>query len=89
MKTKRDLRQRVDDLGIFEVVSSRSKLRGDYRRYDGLNRKRKMCTDQVTPALIEGMRHHRMKGNIMERMSKRNNIIGVRELIGGDRCPRK
>ena len=45
--------------------------------------------DQVTPALIEGTCHHRRRENMMEAMSKRNYVIGMRELIGGDRCPRK
>ena len=36
-----------NDLGIFEVVSSRSKLERKYRKYDSLYRKRKTCTDQV------------------------------------------
>ena len=41
------------------------------------------------PALIEGMCHHRMRENMMEMMSKRNYVIGARELISGDRCPKK
>ena len=88
-KTKRDPRQGINDLGIFEAVLSRSKLRRNYRRLDGLYRKRKVCTDQVTPALIEGMHHHRMRENMMETMSKRNYVIGVRERIGGDGSPRR
>ena len=45
--------------------------------------------DQVTPALIRGTRHRRTRENMMETMSKRNYIIGVREPIGGDRNPRR
>ena len=75
-----------NDLGIFRVVSSRSR---EYGKYDSLYRKRKTCTDQIMPALIEGTRHHRRKKNMMEKMSKRNYIIGVREPIGGDRSPRR
>ena len=52
-------------------------------------RKRKVHTDQVTPALIEGTRHHRMRENMMEMMSMRNYVIGTGEPISGDRCPRK
>ena len=89
MKTKRDLRQGVNDLGIFEAVSSGSKLEREYRKYAGLYRERKMCMDQVTPALIKGTRRHGTRKNMMEMMSKRNYVIGVRELIGGDRSPRR
>ena len=35
-KTKRDPRQGVNDLGIFEAVSSRSKSEREYRKYTGL-----------------------------------------------------
>ena len=59
-----------------------------YRKYDGLYRKRRMCTDQVTPALIRGTRHRRMREKVIEVMSKRNYVIGAREPIGGDRSPR-
>ena len=45
--------------------------------------------DQVTPALIEGMHHHRMRKNTMETMSKKNYVIGIREPIGGDRSSRR
>ena len=48
-----------------------------------------MCTDQVTPALIRGTRHRRMKGKVMEAMSKGNYVIGTREPTGGDRSPRR
>ena len=48
-----------------------------------------MRTDQVIPALIEGTRHRRTRRNMMETMSKRNYVIGVREPIGGDRSPRE
>ena len=48
-----------------------------------------MRTDQVTPALIEGTRQHRRERNMMETMSKRNYVIGVREPISGDRSPRR
>ena len=88
-KTKRDLRQGVNDLGIFKAVLSRSKLEREYRKYAGLYRERKMCMDQVTPALIKGMCHHRTRKNMMEMMSKRNYVIGAREPIGGDRSPRR
>ena len=40
-KTKRSPRQGVIDLGIFEGVSSRSKLELQYREYDGLYKKGK------------------------------------------------
>ena len=70
-------------------VSSRSKLRIRYRKYVGLYRQTRRCTDQVTPALIEGTRQRRRERNIMETMSKRNYVIGVREPIGGDRSPRR
>ena len=88
-KTKRDPRQGVNDLGIFEAVSSRSKLEREYRKYTGLYRERKVHMDQVMPALIKGTHHHRMRKNMMETMSKRNYVIGVREPIGGDRSPRR
>ena len=48
-----------------------------------------MCTDQVTPALIEGTRQRGMGRNTMETMSKRNYVVGAREPIGGDRSPRR
>ena len=48
-----------------------------------------MLTDQVTPALIRGMRHHRTKGKVIEAMSKGNYVISAREPIGGDRSPRR
>ena len=47
-----------------------------------------MRTDQVTPVLIEGTRQRRTRKNMMEAMSKRNYIIGVREPIGGDKSSR-
>ena len=78
-----------NDLGIFEVVSSRSKLEEKYRQYDGLYKKGISCTDQVTPTLIEGTHHRRTRENMMETMSKRNYVISARELIGGDRSPRR
>ena len=67
---------------------SRSKLGIRYRKYVGLYREGRMCTDQVTPALIEGTRQHRRGRKMMEMMSKRNYVIGTREPIGGDRSPR-
>ena len=67
---------------------SRSKLEIRYRKYDGLYREGRVCTDQVTPALIRGTRHHRTGQKVMEMMSKRNYVTGAREPIGGDRCPR-
>ena len=70
-------------------VSSRSKLEIRYRKYVGLYRQTRRCTDQVTPALLEGTRQRRMGRNTMETMSKRNYVIGVREPIGGDRSPRR
>ena len=52
MKTKSEIQDEgFNDLGIFEVVSSRSKLRSKHRRYDSLYRERMTCTDQVNPAL--------------------------------------
>ena len=75
--------------GIFEGVSSRSKLEIQYRKYDGLYRKGNVCTDQVTPALIRGTRHHRTRENAIEAMSKRSYVIGAREPIGGDVSPRR
>ena len=69
-------------------ISSRSKLGIQYREYVGLYREGRMCTDQVTPALIEGTRQRRTGRNMMETMSKRNYVIGAREPIGGDRSPR-
>ena len=49
-KTKRVPRQGINDLGIFEVVSSRSKLEREYRKYDGLYRKGKCArTKQRLP----------------------------------------
>ena len=48
-----------------------------------------MHMDQITPALIEGMHHHRMRRNMMEKMSKRNYVIGMRELIGEGRSLRR
>ena len=48
-----------------------------------------MRTDQATPALIEGTRQRRRGRNMMETMSKRNYVIGVREPIGGDKSPRR
>ena len=48
-----------------------------------------MCMDQVTPALIEGTCHHRTRRNVMEKMSKRNYIIGAREPISGDKSLRR
>ena len=68
---------------------SRSKLKRKYRKYEGLYRKVRMRTDQVTPALIEGTRQRRTRENIMETMSKRNYVIGVREPIGGDVSPKR
>ena len=65
---------------------SRSKLKRDYRRYDGLYKERITCTDQVIPALIRGMHHHRMRKNMKETMSNWNYIISVKEPIGGDGC---
>ena len=44
--------------------------------------------DQVTPALIRGTRHHRMGKKVIETMSKGDYVIGTREPISGDRCPR-
>ena len=38
-RTKRDPRQGAMTFGIFEGVSSRSKLGGQYRKYDDLYRK--------------------------------------------------
>ena len=38
-KTKRDPEVRSNDLGIFKEVSSRSKLKREYREYKGLYRK--------------------------------------------------
>ena len=70
-------------------ISSRSKLEIRDRKYVGLYRKRRTRTDQVLPALIEGARQHRRGRNVMETMSKRNYVIGVREPIGGDRSPRR
>ena len=87
-RTKRDLRQGSDDLGIFEGVLSRSKLEIRYRKYDGLYRKGRVCTDQATPALIRETCHHRTGEKAMETMSKRNYVISTREPIGGDRGPR-
>ena len=87
-KTKRDLGQEAYDLGIFEGVSSRSKLGTRYRKYVGLYREGRRCTDQVTPTLIEGTRQRRIGKNMIEVMSKRNYVIGAREPIGGDRSPR-
>ena len=89
MKTKRDPRQGINDLGIFEVVLSRSKLGSKYRRYNSVYRERKVCTDQVMPALMEGMCHRRTRKNMMEMMSKRNYVISAREPIGGDRSLRR
>ena len=89
MKTKRNPRHGFNDLGIFEGVLSRSKLGRKYRKYDSLYRKRKMCMDQVTPALIEGTRHRRTRKNMMETMSKRNYVSGIREPIGGDTSPKR
>ena len=80
---------RSSDLGIFEGVSSRSKLRIRYRKYVGLYRKGRTRTDQVTPALIEGTHQRRRGRNMMETMSKRNYVISAREPIGGDRSPRR
>ena len=48
-----------------------------------------MCMDQAMPALIEGMCHCRTRKNMMEMVSKRNYVIGTRELIGGDGSPRR
>ena len=70
-------------------VSSRSKLEICYRKYVDLYREVRRCTDQVTPALIEGMRQRRTRENMMESMSKRNYVIGAREPIRGDRSPRR
>ena len=70
-------------------VSSRSKLEIRYRKFVGLYRQTRKCTDQVTPALIEGTRQRRMGRNTMETMSKRNYVIGAREPIGGDRSPKR
>ena len=47
-----------------------------------------MRTDQVMPALIRGMRHHRTREKGMETMSQKNYVISTREPIGGDRGPR-
>ena len=79
---------RSNDLGIFEGVSSRSKLELQYRKYDGLYRKGRMHMDLVTPALIRGTRHRRTRGKVMEAMSEGNYVISTREPIGGDRSPR-
>ena len=70
-------------------VSSRSKLEIRYRKYDGLYKKGRVRTDQVTPALIKGTRQRRRRKNMMETMSKRNYVIGAREPIGGGRSPRR
>ena len=70
-------------------ISSRSKLEICYRKYVDLYREARRCTDQVTLALIEGMRQRRTRENMMESMSKRNYVIGAREPIGGDRSPRR
>ena len=70
-------------------VSSRSKLEIRYRKYVGLYRQTRERTDQVTPALVEGARQRRMGRNTMETMNKRNYVIGARELIGGDRSPKR
>ena len=88
-KTKRDLGSKDQDLGIFKGRSSRSKLKRKYRKYNGLYRKGIACADQVMPALIEGTCHHRMRENMMEVMSKRNYVIGMREPISGGRSPRR
>ena len=79
---------RSNDLGIFEGVLSRSKLELQYRKYDGLYRKGRMRTDQVTPTLIRGTCHRKMRGKVVEMMSKGNYVIGAREPTGGDRSPR-
>ena len=79
---------RSNDLGIFEGVSSRSKLERQYRKYDGLYRKGRMRTDQVMPALIRGTHHCRTREKAMEAMSKGNYVIGAREPISGDGSPR-
>ena len=50
-KTKRDPEVRSKDLGIFEGVLSRSKLRREYRKYEGLYRKGRIRMDQAMPAL--------------------------------------
>ena len=70
-------------------ISSRSKLEIRYKKYDGLYGKGRVCTDQVTPALIRGTRQRRMRKNMMETMGKRNYVIGAREPIRGDRSPRQ
>ena len=66
-KTKRDPEARSNDLGIFERVLSRSKLRREYRKYEGLYRKGKARTDQVMPALTQGTCHRGTRKNLMER----------------------
>ena len=49
-KTKRGSGQRVNDLGIFEAVSSRSKLEREYRKYNGLYKGEKYAqTKQCLP----------------------------------------
>ena len=70
-------------------ISSRSKLEIRYRKYDGLYRKGRVRADQATPALVEGTCQRRRGRNMMETMSKRNYVIGVREPIGGDRSLRR
>ena len=80
---------RSNDLGIFEGVSSRSKLEIQYRKYNGLYRKGRMRMDQVTLALIRGTRHRRTKKKVMETMSKRSYVISAREPIGGDVSPKR
>ena len=68
---------------------SRSKLKRDYRRYDGLYKEWITHTDQVMPALIRGTHHYRMRKNIKEAVSNWNYIISARELISGDGCLRR
>ena len=87
-RTKRGPRQGAMTLVYSREISSRSKLRTRYRKYVGLYREGRGCTDQVTPALIEGTRQRRMGKNMMETVSIRDYIIGAREPIGGDRSPR-
>ena len=87
-KTKRGPRQGVMTLVYSREISSRSKLGIRYRKYIGLYKETRRRTDQVTPALIEGTRQRRTGKNMMETVSKRNYVIGVREPIGGGRSPR-
>ena len=44
-KTKRSPETRINDLGIFGRVLSRSKLKREYRKYKGLYRKGRIRMD--------------------------------------------